>query len=83
MAEERLGRELSASQLDFIKIQHRKNELAAVGKKRKRSTEEDAEFKKLQKKLNNSRSSFMRDLRDGNVEEDVIAAASRANIFVD
>ena len=29
------------------------------------------------------RSSFMRDLRDGNVEEDVIAAASRANIFVD
>ena len=80
---ERLGRELSASQLDFMKIQHRKNELAAVGKKRKRSTEEDAEFKKLQKKLNNSRSSFMRDLRDGNVEEDVIAAASRANIFVD
>ena len=29
------------------------------------------------------RSSFMRDLRDGNVEEDVIAAASRAKIFVD
>ena len=29
------------------------------------------------------RRSFMRDLRDGNVEEDVIAAASRANIFVD
>ena len=52
---ERLGRELSASQLDFIKIQHRKNELAAVGKKRKRSTEEDAEFKKLQRKLDNSR----------------------------
>ena len=44
---ERLGRELSASQLDFMKIQHRKNELAAVGKKRKRSTEEDAEFKKF------------------------------------
>ena len=52
---ERLGRELSASQLDFMKIQHRKNELAAVGKKRKRSTEEDAEFKKLQRKLDNSR----------------------------
>ena len=29
------------------------------------------------------RSSLMKDLRDGNVEEDVIAAASRANIFVD
>ena len=60
---ERLGRELSASQLDFMKIQHRKNELAAVGKKRKRSTEEDAEFKKLQKKLNNSR----RDMEDFDV----------------
>ena len=60
---ERIGRELSASQLDFIKIQHRKNELAAVGKKRKRSTEEDAEFKKLQKKLNNSR----RDMEDFDV----------------
>ena len=52
---ERIGRELSASQLDFIKIQHRKNQLAAVGKKRKRSTGEDAEFKKLQRKLDNSR----------------------------
>ena len=60
---ERLGRELSASQLDFIKIQHRNNELAAVGKKRKRSTEEDAEFKKLQRKLDNSR----RDIEDFNV----------------
>ena len=30
-------------------------QLAAVGKKRKRSTEEDAEFKKLQRKLDNSR----------------------------
>ena len=60
---ERIGRELSASQLDFIKIQHRKNQLAAVGKKRKRSTEEDAEFKKLQKKLNNSR----RDMEDFDV----------------
>ena len=60
---ERIGRELSASQLDFIKIQHRKNELAAVGKKRKRSTEEDAEFKKLQRKLDNSR----RDMEDFDV----------------
>ena len=57
---ERLGRELSASQLDFMKIQHRKNELAAVGKKRKRSTEEDAEFKKLQNKLKHAR----RDMED-------------------
>ena len=60
---ERIGRELSASQLDFIKIQHRKNQLAAVGKKRKRSTEEDAEFKKLQRKLDNSR----RDMEDFDV----------------
>ena len=59
---ERLGRELSASQLDFIKIQHRKNELAAVEKRRKRSTEEDAEFK-LQRKLDNSR----RDMEDFDV----------------
>ena len=57
---ERLGRELSASQLDFMKIQHRKNEFAAVGKKRKRSTEEDAEFKKLQNKLKHAR----RDMED-------------------
>ena len=59
---ERIGRELSASQLDFIKIQHRKNQLAAVGKKRKRSTEGDAEFK-LQRKLDNSR----RDMEDFDV----------------
>ena len=60
---ERIGRELSASQLDFIKIQHRKNQLAAVGKKRKRSTGEDAEFNKLQRKLDNSR----RDMEDFDV----------------
>lgn len=59
VAEARIGR-LSSSQRNFITIQSEKNSLIELGKKRKRSNEEDALLRSLQIKLMNSK----RDMSD-------------------
>ena len=59
MAEARIGR-LSSSQRDFITLQSEKNSLIELGRKRKRSNEEDAVLRRVQIKLMNSK----RDMSD-------------------
>ena len=45
-AESRLGARLSPSQRQFVILQSKKNVLLALGKKRKRSNDEDAMLRK-------------------------------------
>ena len=59
VAEARIGR-LSSSQRDFITLQSEKNSLIELGRKRKRSNEEDAVLRRVQIKLMNSK----RDMSD-------------------
>ena len=54
VAEARIGR-LSSSQRDFITLQSEKNSLIELGRKRKRSNEEDAVLRRVQIKLMNSK----------------------------
>ena len=59
VVEARIGR-LSSSQRDFITLQSEKNSLIELGRKRKRSNEEDAVLRRVQIKLMNSK----RDMSD-------------------
>ena len=59
MVEARIGR-LSSSQREFITLQSEKNSLVEMGRKRKRSNEEDALLRRVQIKLKNRR----RDMSD-------------------
>ena len=59
VAEARIGR-LSSSQREFITLQSEKNSLVEMGRKRKRSNEEDALLRRVQTKLKNRR----RDMSD-------------------
>ena len=59
VAEARIGR-LSSSQREFITLQSEKNSLVEMGRKRKRSNEEDALLRRVQIKLKNRR----RDMSD-------------------
>ena len=59
MAEARIGR-LSSSQRNFITLQSKKNSLVVLGRKRRRSTEEDAVLRRLQDQLKYSK----RDMSD-------------------
>ena len=59
VVEARIGR-LSSSQRDFITLQCEKNSLIELGRKRKRSNEEDAVLRRVQIKLMNSK----RDMSD-------------------
>ena len=54
-AEERIGRELSSKEHKFVTLQFKKNQLIILGKKRKRSVEENAALKKLNNKINFAR----------------------------
>ena len=53
--EERIGRELSSKEHKFVTLQFKKNQLIILGKKRKRSVEENAALKKLNNKINFAR----------------------------
>ena len=57
-AESRFGARLSPSQRQFVILQSKKNVLLALGKKRKRSNDEDAMLRSLQSKIKNSRRNF-------------------------
>ena len=59
-AETRLGGLLSPSQRQFVILQAKKNILVAIGKKRKRTTDEETLLNTLQRKINNGK----RDLED-------------------
>ena len=59
MAEARIGR-LSSSQRNFITLQSKKNSLVVLGRKRRRSTEEDVVLRRLQDQLKYSK----RDMSD-------------------
>ncbi len=59
MAEARIGR-LSPAQRNFIALQSQKNALVEIGRKRKRSNEEETMLTRLQIKLKNSK----RDMSD-------------------
>lgn len=58
--ETRLGAKLSPSQRQFVILQSEKNELLAVGKKRKRTTAEESLLRTLQNKIKHSK----RDIED-------------------
>ena len=63
-AETRIGRCLSPSQRQFVILQSKKNVLLAVGKKRKRTTDEEALLRSLQIKIKNGKRS-MKDFDEG------------------
>ena len=58
--ETRIGGQLSPSQRQFVILQSKKNVLVSVGKKRKRTTDEEALLRTLQIKIKNGK----RDLED-------------------
>ena len=51
----RMGGQLSHSQRQFVILQSKKNILVSVGKKRKRTSEEDTQLKKLQIQIKNGK----------------------------
>ena len=57
--ETRLGAKLSPSQRQFVILQSEKNELLAVGKKRKRTTAEESLLRTLQNKIKHSKRDIM------------------------
>ena len=59
-AEARIGGLLSPSQRQFVILQSKKNVLVAIGKKRKRTTDEETQLRSLQIKIMNGK----RDLED-------------------
>ena len=59
-AKTRIGRLLSPSQRQFVILQSKKNVLVAIGKKRKRTTDEETLLRSLQIKINHGK----RDLED-------------------
>ena len=58
--ETRIGGQLSPSQRQFVILQSKKNVLVSVGKKRKRTTDEEALLRTLQNKIKHGK----RDMED-------------------